>query len=233
MKKKKKAGLGRRHKALLTRRRMLRAAAELFRERGYAQTTMEAIAERADVAVQSLYFTFHTKATLLEESVGAAIIGFDDWDPRFEAALAANPRRAFAESHPWFAEFEATKSASGALRVFVHASVGVLERVAPIVLAQAEAGISDPGVRAARELAEQRRIDDYALVIDRLAGRRKLRQGTTKRRARDVILTILSAETYRQLVERLGWSNLEYERWCCEVLESQLFERPPRHGWTA
>jgi len=50
------APLGRREKALVTRRRMLKAAYELFCEHGYATTTMDLIAKRADVAVQTLYF---------------------------------------------------------------------------------------------------------------------------------------------------------------------------------
>src|SRR5687767_15454664 len=94
-------GSGHKQRALVTRRRMLRAAYELFCERGYAATTMNLIAERASVAVQTLYFTFHTKAAILEEAVGAAVLGFDDWDPSAEAVLAADPRRAFAQYHPW------------------------------------------------------------------------------------------------------------------------------------
>src|SRR5262245_6712996 len=78
---------GRKEKALATRRRMLKAAYDAFCERGYAATTMNDIATRADVAVQTLYFTFHTKGAILEESVGAAIIGFDRWDPRAGPAV--------------------------------------------------------------------------------------------------------------------------------------------------
>src|SRR5688572_22206800 len=112
---------------------MLRAAGELFRARGYAATTMELIAERASVAVQTLYFTFHTKAAILEETVGASIIGFDDWDPRLEALVNAGPRNAFAEVHPWFSAFERARSQRAALAIFVDASVGILSRVAPLV----------------------------------------------------------------------------------------------------
>ncbi|MFZ1283261.1 MAG: helix-turn-helix domain-containing protein, partial [Propionicimonas sp.] len=48
-----------------TRRRMLETARELFIIDGYAATTMERIADRAGVAVQTLYYTFRTKGQLL------------------------------------------------------------------------------------------------------------------------------------------------------------------------
>jgi AcrR family transcriptional regulator len=44
---------------------MIRAAYELFSAEGHNATTMGRIAERANVAVQPVYFTFHTKDELL------------------------------------------------------------------------------------------------------------------------------------------------------------------------
>src|SRR6476619_2512672 len=55
----------RRERAKATRRRIAEAALARFSEYGYAATTMEAIAADAGVAVQTVYFTFHTKAELL------------------------------------------------------------------------------------------------------------------------------------------------------------------------
>ena len=50
----------RREKAAATRERMLRAAIEVFAEQGYGGARMADIAARAGVAVQTLYFVFHT-----------------------------------------------------------------------------------------------------------------------------------------------------------------------------
>ncbi len=50
-----------------TRRRMLDAAHDLFVARGYTATTIGAIAERARVAPQTIYFTFTNKRALLKE----------------------------------------------------------------------------------------------------------------------------------------------------------------------
>ena len=43
----------------------MRAAIEVFTESGYVGARMSDIADRAGVAVQTVYFTFHTKAELL------------------------------------------------------------------------------------------------------------------------------------------------------------------------
>jgi AcrR family transcriptional regulator len=49
-----------------TRERILDAALELFRERGYEQTTMRAIAEAAGVAVGNAYYYFRAKEHLVQ-----------------------------------------------------------------------------------------------------------------------------------------------------------------------
>src|SRR3954469_18835478 len=55
----------RREQAAATRRQILEAAERLFAERGYAATTMAAIAGEAGVAVKTVYLAFETKAGLL------------------------------------------------------------------------------------------------------------------------------------------------------------------------
>src|SRR5690242_14191040 len=54
------------------RARIAEAAFRLFAENGYAATTMDAIAREAGVAVQTVYFTFHTKAEVLIEALTVA-----------------------------------------------------------------------------------------------------------------------------------------------------------------
>jgi AcrR family transcriptional regulator len=49
-----------------TRERILDAALELFRERGYEETTMRAIAEAAGVAVGNAYYYFRAKEHLVQ-----------------------------------------------------------------------------------------------------------------------------------------------------------------------
>jgi len=54
----------------LTRTRILDAALALFRERGYDNTTMRAIAERAQVALGNAYYYFESKDHLIQAFYG-------------------------------------------------------------------------------------------------------------------------------------------------------------------
>ena len=67
-----------RRRARATRSRITKAASELFAERGYVGTTMADIAAAAGVAVQTVYFVFHTKAEVLDSAYGLAVMGEDD-----------------------------------------------------------------------------------------------------------------------------------------------------------
>jgi AcrR family transcriptional regulator len=214
----------RKERALETRRRMLEAAYDLFCERGYAATTMDAIAETAGVAVQTLYFTFHTKGAILSETVGAAVLGFDRWDPKAELVIE-DRQQPLSPFHPWFGAFEKEKDPLRALGMFVDVLLVILARMAPLAAVTASAAASDPEVKAAGELGERRRADAYRVVIDALAKKGKLRTGTTARRATDILLTVLSAETYQQLTAGRGWSPAECRRWMLDVLAQQLLPR--------
>src|SRR6266496_378589 len=55
----------RREQAAATRREILAAAQRLFEQRGYAATTMAAIAGAADVALKTVYVAFETKSGVL------------------------------------------------------------------------------------------------------------------------------------------------------------------------
>lgn len=213
----------RRLKALENRRRMLRAAYELFCSAGYVGTPMTAVAERAGVAVQTLYFTFSTKSALLSESFGAAIVGFEHWDPKVEEEVAAGPQ-SMLEVHPWYAEFRDAPTAADALAVFVDASLPILERVGPLLVAMKAAAGADPDVMTTAEIAEQRRVEGYEFVVEELAKRDGWRRDMSKQRATDIILTILSAETHTFLTGRRGWSHDDCRAWFLDVLGQQFFE---------
>ena len=89
-----------------TRRSILDAAAELFVASGYAATTIQAVADQAGVAVQTVYAVFGTKRELLRQLIESTITG-DEPEPVTERvtarSLAAEPDPADAPSStpPW------------------------------------------------------------------------------------------------------------------------------------
>jgi AcrR family transcriptional regulator len=65
-----RTGLVKTDKGQQTRAAILEAALEMFRERGYEQTTMRAIADRAGVALGNAYYYFHSKEHLIQAFYG-------------------------------------------------------------------------------------------------------------------------------------------------------------------
>ena len=212
----------RKDKALANRRRMIKAAYDLFCERGFAAATMESIAEKAGVAVQTLYFTFNTKGALLGEAMGAAIVGFERWTPVIAPAMPVDLPRALAEAHPWFGPFEREPDARRALALLIDGSLGSLGRVAPLI--GVVAAVGDPDVDAVRSLGEHRRAEAYGVITKLLAKKSALREGLSHRRATDILLTLLSPETYQQLTAGRGWSQSACRSWLLDVLSQQLLD---------
>jgi AcrR family transcriptional regulator len=206
-------------RALETRRRMVAAAYRLFCESGYLGTTMTAVAAEAKVAVQTLYYTFHTKAELLGEVMGAAVVGFDEWRQPPQGPIAIDE---LTQMLGWWDEFESAPEAAAALKVFVHHGVDVLERAAPLVPAL-HGSAGDADALSVVQLAEDRRVDSFRVAVRTLAEKEGgLRRGLTISEATDVFLVLFSAELYHALAIGRGWPRDRCERFLSEVLARQL-----------
>jgi AcrR family transcriptional regulator len=189
------APTSRKDKALVTRRRILAAAYELLCEVGYAETTMATIAKRADVAEQTLYFTFRSKPAILTEVIHASVVGFDRWTPMLDTAVRKDHLTALREGMPWFAPFEAEPDPRKAIERYFEATGEIFERVGPLVAALSGLGI--PELRATLASSEALRAEAAGLVLGAL--RKKgagLRVGLKPSRARDIFLTLTSTALY-------------------------------------
>src|SRR5579859_7046851 len=88
-----------------TRAKVIDAAKQLFIEHGYPATTLEAVADAADVALPTLYRLFGSKRALLKEVLDSSLggddepIGFGDRPEQQQALAESDPVsfvRAFA-----------------------------------------------------------------------------------------------------------------------------------------
>ncbi len=205
-------------RALATRRRMVRAAYDLFSARGYLGTTISDVAERAGVAVPTIYYTFGTKAVLLEEALGAAILGFDLWreppaDPDVSELLPW---------HSWWAEFEAAESSHSAVAVFLAHGVAVLERAAPLVAAL-HGAVGDPEAAEVLRVSERRRVQAYREAVRVIAAKPGgLRHGLSIARATDILVVLFSAELYDSMRTGRRWSAARTEELLHDLLTQQL-----------
>ena len=104
---------GRSEKARLTRGRILDAAGELFVRDGYGATALQDIATKAGCAVQTIYYSFGNKQTVLKELVDRTIAVYDE-------PVATLDR-------PWFRDALAAETAQEQLRRHVSGTRAVLE----------------------------------------------------------------------------------------------------------
>lgn len=197
----------RRDKARATRLRMTRAAHEVFVERGYAGARMNDIAERAGVAVQTVYFTFHTKGELLEACYARAVMGEDDPLP--------------PQQQPWYARMVAARSGRSALRHFVDGNTAIVERIALLDEVVRSASHEEDAVRI-RAHSEALRRDGYSDIVRHLKTTFGLRRGLTVEQAVDLLLMYGGGSVYRTLVVDLGWSLDTFRSWLTDTLVAQL-----------
>jgi len=198
-------------RAQATRQRMVTAAYTLFCSRGYQATTMNDIAAQAQVAVQTLYFTFQSKSALLQEAFEQAVLGPDPIPPHLQ---------------PWFERMRRTPQAHDAIRHAVAGSTAIFERVAPLITA-VRAVATDADAAAVYERQEQLRRRGYSDIVDVFAQKTPLRPDLDPRAATDILLVLLSPETYHAFVTGHGWSTRRYKTWATDAIYQQLFTQVP------
>lgn len=200
--------LTRRERAGLTRLRMLQSATEVFTETGYAGTRMADIADRAEVAVQTLYYTFSTKSELLRACVGHAVLGPHDQPP---------------EQQPFWAEVYRARSGRAALAAFVNGNLEILSRAAELDEVQ-KAAIHEPDAAALAGQSQALRRRSQGEVVASLAERFGLRETLDLEAATDLFLMLCGTEVYLAL-KRSGWSKEKYAAWLTDALVTQLLAR--------
>ncbi len=204
-----------------TRRRILRAAYDLVCETGYEATTMVAIAARAGVAVQTLYFTFHTKPAILSEVLHATVVGFERWSPTLDRDVKADLQAVARDEMPWFRPFEAEPDPRKAIEIYVAGTAPILARVGPLL---ASLG-AQRGTEIEVTLADSERLREEAsaMLVETLASKgRGLRPRLRSQEAVDVFHVLTRAELYHDLTVGRGWSDAKAQRWLVELLARQL-----------
>ena len=195
-------------RARLTRRRIIDAAAELFVERGYGATMLDQVAERAGVAVQTVYFHFGNKSTLLKRALDVAAVGDDEPVELLE--------------RPWLDGIKAEPDPRRMIELWVANSRSIMERVAPILAVVRGSVGADPDLAAQWQANEQQRRTAHRALAQILADRGLLRTGLTRQDAADLTFLIASVESYFLATATLGWSPEHWESTTVSILISTL-----------
>lgn len=170
---------------------------------------MADIAAAAGVAVQTVYFVFHTKTDVLDSAYSLAVMG--EADP------------AVPQDQAWFRQALAEPDVSIALQLIVDGLSGILSRVAPLDFAVRTAAAADPDASAFLNTNEAMRAGGYREMLAFLTRKCPLRENLTETRATDVMLFLAGPGAYRALVLDRGWTHAEWVAWTSGALAQQLF----------
>jgi AcrR family transcriptional regulator len=187
-------------RAQVTRRRIAGAARALFGRRGYGATTLQAIAEEAGVAVQTVYAVYGSKAGILRdlrETVSR--------QPAAEALYEEAIRETDSERK---------------LELFASSIRRRWEFGHDVVAIHRDAGATDQSVRAEVEQVLGMRRDGIARLARSLAG--ELRTGLDETYATAVMDALTLPEVYAALIDAGGRSPDDFEAWLAKCLKDQL-----------
>jgi AcrR family transcriptional regulator len=192
----------------LARAAVVGAARELFLERGYGATTIEAVSEHADVPVATVYRLFTSKHGILKALLDVSIVGDHDAVPMSD--------------RPQVRDLTAADDPKAQLEGFVAVVAQINDRVAPIYRILVSAAESDADAAVLLDGLTQQRQQGQRVIARSLARAGALRPGLRERDAADIIHALLSPELYRLTVVDRGWPPDRYRRWLSETLADQL-----------
>jgi AcrR family transcriptional regulator len=180
----------------------LRVARQLFVERGYANTSVQQIAEESGVAVQTLYTSVGSKAALL--------LALNDLVDE-EAGIG-----------PLAAEIATEKDPAQLIGKAVHLTRQLNERCGDLIWVLLSAEPAEPDVAAAVADGMRRHEQGATSLGRRLSSLGALAVGMTAKRAAAVFSMMTSAASWRQLTQTAGWTFDDGEDWLTHSITKLL-----------
>jgi AcrR family transcriptional regulator len=191
-----------------TRRQIVEAARKLFTERGYTGATIQAVAQEAGVAPETIYAVFENKRAILAHLIDVSVGGDDQPIPLLQRS---GPQAVFREPDPRLQ-----------LRLFALDISMILERVAPIFEVVRVAAKTEPDIADLLQNLLRQRWQNIAAFVESLSGHGPLREGVVETQATEYVWTLTSPEVFRLLTVDRGWSREQYVRWLADTLTRLL-----------
>jgi AcrR family transcriptional regulator len=204
----------RREQAAETRRRILRAAQQLFERDGYATTSMAAIATTAGVSLKTVYLAFETKSGLLRALWHLLLRGERDSVPVGE--------------QPWYRAVLEEPDPGLQLRINIRNALEVRTRAGGMLEVIGNAASADSEIRTLWARIQSEFYDNQRAVVQSIADKRALAPGLDVATATDILWTLNHPSVYALLVGQRDWSPERYEQWLGDLLCAQLLG--DRHG---
>jgi AcrR family transcriptional regulator len=191
-----------------TRLQIAEAARALFIERGYSGTSIEAIAEQAGVASETIYATFKNKRKILFFLFDISVGGDD------------RPVRVIDRPKPQAVLHDTDQHRQ--LTRFAKDITEILNRAAPVFEIMRGAAKTEPEIANLVQRLTKERLQNMTRVAESIAANGPLREGLEKHAAGEIIWAMTSQELYLLLTRELGWTNETYASWLSVTLTRLL-----------
>lgn len=187
-----------------TRRQIIEAARRLFSEYGYAGATIDAIAQEAGVAAETIFATFGNKRTILAKLIALAVGGDEQTVPLLDRP---GPQAVLQEHDP-----------IRQLQLFAEDISTILERVAPIFTIMRAAAKTEPDIAEMLKNVLEERWRTLDTMVQNLAAHAPLRTGLNSAQGTDMVWTLTSPEVFTLLTVDRGWPRARYVAWLSDAL---------------
>ena len=191
-----------------TRLRILDAAQQLFAHRGYAATTMDAIASTAGVATDTVYASFGTKAGVLHRLLDVRVGGDD------------SPVALLEREGP--KAVRALPTQKSQVAGFATDITEILERARPVDDIMRSAAAVDPEIAALRGRMQQIRYENIRQFVSWLAAKGPFRGSIGQEEAAAIVWTLASPEVHGLLRRDRAWSQDRYAAWLADTISRTL-----------
>ena len=198
----------RRAQAAATRTDILDAAQRLLEQRGYAATTMDAIAAEAGVALKTVYVAFETKSGLLRAL----------WNHVLRAGEDAVP----VSRQDWYREVLNEPDPERQLRLAARNSRLVKLRIAGILEVIRTAAPIDADIGGLWSRIQTDFHANQRVIVESLRDKGALAPGLDVDSAADILWTLNHPSLWQLLVDERGWTPERYEQWCADTACTQL-----------
>ncbi len=190
--------------ARATRLQIVQAARKLFTERGYAGATIEAVAQEAGVAPETIYAAFGNKQALLARLIDVSVGGDDEPIPLLERP---GPRSVLQ-----------TRDPHEQLHLFAQDISTILEHIAPIFEIVRCAAKTEPDIADLLQAILGQRLHNIEIFVQRLSANGSLREGLIEAQAAETVWTLSTPEVFQLLTVDRGWSREQYSQWLADAL---------------
>jgi len=201
----------RREAAERTRLAILAAARALFVEHGYAGTSVQQIAARAGISVDTVYASVGRKPQLL-----LAV---------HDMALAEGAAPVPAEQRDYVRAVQAAPTLIAKIETYANALARVLPRTVPLMDALREAGARDPECAALHRSVSERRAGNMRLLAAELRSTGEVRDDLSDDDIADLVWSLNSPEFFGLVASR-GRDPQQYAVLVTDVLCRTLRARP-------